>query len=286
MNIAIVGLGVIGGSFAKAIHQHYKDEHYVMAIDLDENALQRAIQEGVIQEGATTNDFILERADLVIFALYPVQMKAFIKQYFNTFKQGAILTDTTGVKEVLFNNFELRDDIEFVFGHPMAGREKKGYDFADANVFIGANYVITPTENNNEETIQLFSKFVKRLGFKRITIASPSEHDARIAYTSQLTHAIAVALINSDDHEHETVRFIGDSFRDLTRIANMNEVLWSELFLDNKTHLLDAMERFELMFNQLKVALHNSDTSELQAQFIESTRRRTQLDEEDLKYRK
>lgn len=283
--VAIVGLGVVGGSFAKAIQLNRIPHIEVLGIDYDSQTLKQAIQEGTITEGETINETILQRADIVIFALYPEAMKAFVKKHRHEFKRGAILTDTAGVKGALIENIkeDIPEQVDFIFGHPMAGRESKGYQYATGTIFKGANYLITPTPDNKQENIESLVSLLKQLGFKRVSIVNPDEHDEMIAFTSQLCHAIAVALINSDDPHRETVRFIGDSYRDLTRIAKINEALWSELFLENKTALLEAMGNFELQFQAIKDAVSKEDVPALENLFRTSTKRRVKLEEEDLK---
>ncbi|KAA1037593.1 prephenate dehydrogenase [Macrococcus equipercicus] len=284
MNIAIVGLGVIGGTFAKAIRSHNED-HRIMAIDTNLETLKLAQDEGFIDHGETVNKTVLQQADLVIFALYPEVMKEYVRTHQNDFKAGAIITDTTGVKRTVIASMAdvIPEQVDFIFGHPMAGREKRGFEYADASVFEGANYVITPTDRNKQENIDWFKDFLSHLGFKRVTMTDANTHDEMIAHTSQLTHAIAVALINSDDRSHETIRFIGDSYRDLTRIANMNEKLWPELFMNNKDHLITYIERFEEALRELKTAIQDDDAHKMEQIFKESTARRVKLQESDLR---
>ncbi|WP_414049627.1 prephenate dehydrogenase [Macrococcus animalis] len=285
MNIAMIGLGVIGGSFAKAIRKKYGNKYKLMAIDIDQATIDKAKLINVIDYGETKNETILQQADVVIFALYPELMKSFVEAHQHEFKAGAILTDTTGIKRSVFEAMKdvIPDHIDFIFGHPMAGREKKGFDYADDSVFMDANYVITENNKNKKENLDWFQNFVKDLGFKRITITDIETHDAMIAHTSQLAHVIAVSLINSDDKSHETIRYIGDSYRDLTRIANMNETLWSELFMHNKDYLLENIIRYETALCNLKTAIEEDDKTKMEALFKESTQRRLKLEESDIK---
>ena len=167
----------------------------------------------------------------------------------------------------------------------MAGREDRGIGYADAKVFKDANYLLTPVENNHPDNIAFLYDLLKRIGLKRVSLVSPEKHDEMIAFTSQLCHVIAVALINSDDPERNTVQYIGDSYRDLTRIAKINEDLWSELFQENKQELLRAMDDFEAQFALMKEAVQNDDLASMRTQFKESTKRRKQLEDADLKNR-
>ena len=277
MKIVVVGLGVIGGSFTMALKKAGFDDVYW--IDINEESLRKAKSLGLIKEGFTSGEHIVKEADLIIISLYPRLVKKFILDNKNNFKDGAVITDATGIKKLFIEDVVniLPPNIDFVFGHPMAGREKKGIDFASSEVFNGANYIITPVERNKPENLDLIENLVYKLGFKRVRRISPDYHDEMIGYTSQLPHAIAVALVNSDIEGRETGSFIGDSYRDLTRIANINEDLWSELFLGNKDNLLKSIERFEIEIEKIKDAIKNDNKEILEKLFIKSTERREKL---------
>ena len=283
LNIALVGLGVIGGTFAKAIQAHAPGAYTVAAIDTHEDTLTQATRDGVIQYGETTNQTILQNADLVIISLYPKALKIFLETHRQDFKPGAIVTETSGIKQsvIEFITPHIPPDIDFIFGHPMAGREKQGYAYSDAAVFNHANYLISPTETNSRENLVWFSQFLKSLGLGRVTEVTAHAHDALIGYTSQLTHAIAVALMNSDDTERDTYKYVGDSFRDLTRIANINEYLWSELFLENKEALLASFDTFEHELQRLKTAIETDNIHDMQDIFRQSSQRRLVFESAD-----
>ena len=210
-------------------------------------------------------------------------MKSFFINNINNFKENAVITDVVGIKEKIVNDIKPiieknRKDIDFIFGHPMAGREKRGIDFADSKVFRDANYIIIKDEKNKKENLELLSELVEYMGFKKVSFLTAQEHDEIIAFTSQLTHAIAVSLVNSDSQKYDTNRFIGDSYRDLTRIAKINEDLWSELFIGNRDNLLKMIEQFEKELDIIKDALKNKDLGTLKEKFIISTRRREKID--------
>lgn len=277
MNIVIVGLGVIGGSYAMALKEAgYKN---VYGIDINEETIIKAKEIGIILDGNSEGSEFISNADLVVISLYPDLVKEFIETHKDNFKKGAIITDVTGVKEVFVEEINriLPKDIDFIFGHPMAGREKKGIDYATNSVFKGANYLITVTESNKEENIQLIEKLAFEIGFKRVRRITPKYHDEMISFTSQLPHAIAVALINSDEEGRDTGSFIGDSYRDLTRIANINEKLWSELFLSNKKNLIESIDGFILEMQKIKEAIEDEDKETLESLFIKSSTRRERL---------
>ena len=284
-HIALVGLGVIGGTFAKAIDAHMPNTFKVTAIDKNEATLARAQQDGVIQYGEVTNQTILQDADLVIISLYPKVLKTFLETHAHDFKPGAIVTETSGIKQTMLDFIapHIPSHVDFIFGHPMAGREKQGYNYADAAVFNKANYLITPTELNDRKNIEEFTDFLKSIGFGRVSEVTPRMHDTLIGYTSQLTHAIAVALMNSDDTSRETYKYVGDSFRDLTRIANINEYLWTELFLENKEALLESFDTFETEMKRLKTAIQNNEVENMYDIFRQSSERRLAFEKSDSK---
>jgi prephenate dehydrogenase len=280
MKIAIVGLGVIGGSYGLGLKKLGCTE--VFGIDTDLDTLKKAKEMGIIKDGSTNGKDILGDIDLIILAIYPKLVVNFIRENINNFKKNIIITDVTGIKMPIVNDVEIilkdADDADFIFGHPMAGREKKGIDFASDEVFWGANYIITPRARNKPQNIKIIEDLAYSLGFKRVNKISPQCHDEMIGYTSQLTHALAVALINSDIEGRDTGKFIGDSFRDLTRIAKINENLWSELFLQNKENLLYSIKKFEEELDKIKSALKRNDDDQLKELFKQSTLGREKLD--------
>ncbi len=275
MIITVVGLGVIGGSYVQAMHGL---GHEVYGIDTNLQTLAKAKEEGYIIEGYTDGHEIISKSDLTIICLYPSLVLEFIKKH--NFKKGSIVSDVVGIKSYFLETALsiVGDDVEYVSGHPMAGREKKGYEYANKKVFHNANYIVIEHQKNKKESIEFMCDFVSQLGFKSVKIMSPYDHDEIISFTSQLPHTLAVALINSDSQKYKTGKYIGDSFRDLTRIANINEDLWSELFLNNKDYLLASMEAFEKQFDLLKKALHDHDEEALKVMFRESTKRRENLE--------
>jgi prephenate dehydrogenase len=277
LKITIVGLGVIGGSFAKGLKDVEKDKLY--GVDIDENTLITAIGEGIIDEGFTDPCIPLKESDIVILCIYPKQIKDFIIKYKDSFKAGVIITDTAGIKQGYIEKINpiLPDNADFIFGHPMAGREKKGIDFSSGEVFKGANYLIIPNERNKEENINKIEDMVYAIGFKSVSKISAKRHDELISYTSQLPHAIAVSLINSDEWEEDMGLFIGDSYKELTRIASINESLWSQLFIGNRENLIHQINLFEKKLNKLKRCLIEKDEENLIKLFKESSKRREKI---------
>lgn len=277
MRILIVGLGVVGGSYAMSLKEAGYEEVY--GIDNNLDTIKKAEDLGIIKKGYVDGSDIVGKCDLIILSIYPRLVKTFIEENKNRFKENSVITDATGIKEMFIKDVLeiLPSNVDFVFGHPMAGREKKGIDYASSQVFKGANYLITTIDRNKEENIELIEKIAYDMGFKKVRRISPKYHDEMISFTSQLPHAIAVALINSDEENRDTGSFIGDSYRDLTRIANINEDLWSELFLGNKSNLIKVIGEFEEEVKKIKTALENNDNECLKNLFIKSTKRRERL---------
>ncbi len=280
MIVTVVGLGVIGGSCCLAL----KDKNLeVYGIDINYKTLKKAKDMDIIKEGYIYNSIeskdLVSKSDILIISIYPTKIKEFVESYKSYFGEELIITDVTGIKEKLIADLEgiLPKHVDFIFGHPMAGREKRGIDYASSNVFEKANFIITPTEKNKEKHIKVVEDLVKDMGFSSISRISPKEHDFIISFTSQLPHVLAVSLINSDDLAFDTGSFIGDSYRELTRIANINEDLWSELFLGNKQNLLTRIDNFERELLKIKDCLINNDEMTLKEIFKESTRRREKL---------
>lgn len=275
--ILIVGLGLLGGSYAKALKRF---GFHISAITLEQSSIDYAIREHIIDEGSTMLDErMIGDADLVIFALYPHVFVEWIEKNQGFFKSGALITDVTGVKRSVVYRIQeiLRPDVEFVAAHPMAGREVSGVENSTDRMFVGANYIVTPTEKNTPEAIETVIELGKLLGFSNVTTLSPEEHDEMIGFLSQLTHCIAITLMTCNDKENME-KFTGDSFRDLTRIARINDLMWSELFVENKDVLLEQMDLFLRKFNDLKVMLENEDIDGMRAMMRHSTQRRALFD--------
>lgn len=278
--VLIVGLGLIGGSYAYKL----KDVGYeVGAITLNQDDIDYALKNNIIDHGQVeVSKEYVSQFDLVVFALYPNVFIDWISKYSNYFKKGAIITDVTGVKkDIVYKVIDLlkEQEVEFIGAHPMAGKEVYGVKNASKDLFVGANYIITPTTNNSQDVIDASYKLASDLGFKNIAILSPEEHDEMIAFLSQLTHCIAISLMTCKESTN-LKEYTGDSFRDLTRIAKINENMWTELFMLNKKELLAQMELFEKQFSQLKVALENDDTDTMKEMMILSTFRRSFFDKD------
>ena len=277
--ILIVGLGLIGGSLAEGLT---KLGFQVGALTRSRSSVDYALQKGIICEGTTEPEAeFLGRWDIVIFSLYPHVFVEWIEKYQHLLKKGAVLTDVTGVKGRLVPKVQslLREDLEFVPAHPMAGREVYGVQNADASIFRGANFIITPTGRNSEQAIGRIEELARMLGFRKVSRLSLEEHDEMIGFLSQLTHCIAVTLMDCKESAH-MVDYTGDSFRDLTRIARINEDMWTELFLENREELLSQMELFANKFEELRQALESGNTEKMKEMMRLSTLRRSYFDKQ------
>lgn len=275
--ILIVGLGLLGGSYARVLKRF---GFHISAITKEQSSIDYALKEGIIDEGSTALDEkIIGDADLVIFALYPHIFLEWIEQNQHLLKSGAIITDVTGVKRSIVYKIQdmLRDDVEFIAAHPMAGREVSGVENSTDKLFSGANYIVTPTSKNTPEAINTCLELGRLLGFSNVTTLSPEDHDEMIGFLSQLTHCIAITLMTCNDKENME-KFTGDSFRDLTRIARINDLMWSELFVANKDALLNQMDMFIDKFNELKSMLEAEDIEGMRKMMRHSTQRRALFD--------
>lgn len=276
-NILIVGLGLMGGSYAKALKRL---GYRVTALDRDEKAIAYALREGIIAEGsAEENEALVRDADAIVFALYPRIFPEWVREHRHLFRPGLMMTDVTGVKSGIVEEVQslLPEGVEFISAHPMAGRELSGVEHSDERIFRDANYIIVPTEKNTPEGIRWCGMLGRFLGCGKISVLSPEEHDAMIAFVSQLTHCIAVSLMTCSDNTH-LADYTGDSFRDLTRIARINDGMWSELFMMNRQPLLDSMDAFLKELTSLREMLARGDTEGMREKMRLSTQRRAMFD--------
>lgn len=269
----IVGLGLIGGSYAMALK---KKGFYVSAITKNQEDIDYAVNNGIIDCGSCeVSEELIKEADIIVFALYPHVFIEWIKEYGSYIKEGAVITDVTGVKGCIVYEIQslLNPGVEFISAHPMAGREVSGVQNSDDKIFREANYIVVPTDKNTFGAIELCKELGEILGFARISVLNPEKHDEMIAFLSQLTHCIAVSLMCANDNPG-LVFYTGDSFRDLTRIANINDDMWSELFLSNREALLKEMEKYKNTFDKLYDCVKNNDREEMRSMMRISTERR------------
>ena len=275
--ILIVGLGVIGGGYAAALT---REGYSVRCITKNQSDIDDALKKGIIKEGfCEVNEELISNSEIIIFALYPTTFIEFVESYKHLFTPGTLITDVCGVKSNVVYRVQdmMPEGVEFISAHPMAGRESSGVEFSDPNVFIGANYIVTPTERNSEEAKEICAELGRIIGFGKISVLSPEEHDKMIAFLSQLTHCIAVTLMNANT-EDGLEKYTGDSFRDLTRIAKINDRMWSELFIMNKEALLTQMDSFAKEFNHLREMIETENVDDMRDAMRRATERRSLFD--------
>ncbi len=266
-NILIVGLGLIGGSLAKALADF--PESCVYGIDIDEKTLSMAEVDGAIKKGYTEPNDILKDMDVVFLCLTPKMTVDFINT--NKFKKGALVTDVCGVKGYIFKNIT-NSDIDFIGGHPMAGRECGGYENSLKTLYNDANYIIVRKDSNKEENIEYLEKIIKHIGCKHITYTSIDEHDEMIAYTSQLMHVVAATLCDNQILDRAEA-FSAGSLRDCTRVAKLNPDMWSELFVENKDALSLQIKIFTDSLKKIDEMIKNADIDGIR-KFLENTSNR------------
>ncbi len=275
--ILIIGLGLLGGSYGMALR---RKGYHVSAITLDQESIDYALEHNIISQGTTKVDpQLIASADIIVFALYPHVFLDWVRQNGHLIQKGTIVTDVTGVKGCVVYDIQkmLPEGVEFIAAHPMAGREVFGVKNSDDSIFQGANYIVVPTEKNTYSAIELCKSLGQELGFSDVSVLPPERHDEMIAFLSQLTHCIAVALMcASDDPNLE--RYTGDSFRDLTRIANINDKMWSELFLSNRETLLSQMDSYRATFERLYNTIKTGDREEMRSMMRISSERRRNFD--------
>jgi prephenate dehydrogenase len=266
----IIGLGLLGGSYAIALSQKGYD---VTGVDIDENACAAALEKGWAKKAGSDPE-LLSGCDFVISALYPRTFVEWIRTNQQVLKPGCLLSDVTGVKRCIIEQLDaiLRPDVEFIACHPMAGREYRGISYADPHRFKAANFIVVPTQKNTEQAVSAARQLGEILGFRRVTELDPDKHDEMIGYLSQLTHVIAVSLMNANDHS-DLAAYTGDSFRDLTRIAFINEDLWPQLFVMNKDYLLAEIDAFVSEMQEFRSLIDKEDTESMRQKLIQSSQR-------------
>ena len=263
MKIAIIGLGLIGGSIARRLRGFKNCK--IAAYNRTYETLVLAMRDGVIDEGSSDVREVMTDADLIIMCLYPKLNIEFIKNNVDCIKSGAVITDVSGVKQYMVDELSeiLPPDVDFVGAHPMAGREVGGYQSSTDTLFNNASFIITPTGNNKSESIALIRELADYIGCRVVMSTTPDEHDAIIAYTSQLMHVVAVALCDNPIIERST-NFSAGSLRDCTRVAVINANMWSELFCENKKHLADRITEMQDSLEKIKQAIIREDREELE----------------------
>ena len=275
--IAVAGLGLIGGSMVKAVRE-YLPQTRVLGYELRQEVCDRALEESTIQ---AANDWEgLRQADLLLLALFPGQAMDFAAAHASRLRPGCVVIDLCGVKEAVCPTLEklcLAHSLVYIGGHPMAGRERSGYDAALTNLYRGASMILVPTAASTPQAMEEASEFFTALGFGRIEVTTAEHHDRMIAFTSQLVHAVSNCYIKSPsapDHHG----YSAGSYRDLTRVARLDPAMWTELFLWNRQALLEEMDQLTLHLGQLRQAIDRGDREEVSRLLDEGNRRKIEID--------
>ncbi|MDY4920941.1 MAG: prephenate dehydrogenase [Phascolarctobacterium sp.] len=277
LSFAIVGLGLIGGSYAKALRKLGAKK--IIGVERSEATLVQALELGIIDLGMTNADTRLKEADVVICAIYPEAIASFIKSNVANFKSDVLITDVAGIKNNMIADVQahLTPGMEFISGHPMAGRQSSGLGMAEAEIFHNANYIIVPEEGNTPAAIEWLETFARALGCKSTVRVTPEEHDRTIAFTSNLPHVTAVALMDSASYNEKTKYFVAGSFKDGTRVADINPELWCALFLANKEKVADEIDKYMEQLELWRTALRAGDGETLKELMRTSAARRKEL---------
>lgn len=277
MNIAIIGLGLIGGSMAKAIKEN--TDHTVWGYDRNDTVMKKAVLVDAID--APLTDSLLARCDLTIVALYPQAAVDYITEKQDIFKKDSIVLDCCGVKQTVCSQVEpiaLKQGFVFIGGHPMAGLEHSGFDHAKKALFQNASMILTPTKGNIQDLEKVKDLF-KAIGFTRLQAATPEEHDRMIAFTSQLAHVVSSAYIKSPSAlKHQG--FSAGSYRDMTRVAKLNEDMWTELFLDNPQYLAEEIDGIICRLKEYSTAIRKKDKASLRELLKDGREKKALIDGE------
>lgn len=276
MNVSIVGLGLIGGSLAKTIKKHTDD--FVIGFNRNKTVCDFALECGAIDKIGEVSD--LKNSDLTILCIYPDATVEYIKEHINDFKKGSLVIDTCGVKEKICNPLYSMDlPFTFIGAHPMAGREVGGFENSLDNLYDSASFIFTPKDEDCKE-LDFLKEYAKKIGFGRTAVTTAKEHDRIIAFTSQIAHVLACAYVLSPN-SMKHFGFSAGSFKDVSRVAKINEILWTELFIDNKVALCEEIENLIGNLNKFKSAIEDSDEQTLKKLLKESRLIKEKLDDEN-----
>lgn len=271
--VAVIGLGLMGGSFAERLTEL---GCFVIGFNRTVETAERALTMGIVQ---SVDPEDLKKAEIVIFCTPVKGTLAFLREHADWLKAGAVLTDIAGVKDHTWPLIResLPPGMDFVQAHPMCGREGAGLSQADGTIFRDCNYVLIPEKENKPENLALIAELARALGARHVPHVTSEAHDRFIAYTSGLPHAVAASLMNSESYEKDTGMFIGGSFTDATRVADINGRLWTSLFLSNRDKILAEMDSFQESLCKLRQALEAEDAEALCEFFTEARRRRREM---------
>ncbi|MCL2773597.1 MAG: prephenate dehydrogenase [Oscillospiraceae bacterium] len=260
MTIAVIGLGLIGGSICKALKKY--TDYSCLGLNRSESVIKSALADKSIDRAIDYNTLEgVEDADLTVICFYPDQIVEFAAKNIDKFKKGSIVIDAGGIKTDICEKLQpiFKDtDVTFIGSHPMAGREYSGYAYSQAELFQNASFIVTPYPDTPEDKIKIIEDFARKIGFGKFVVTNPHEHDRIIAYTSQLAHIVSNAYVKSDTIKSR-VGFSAGSFLDLTRVAKLNEDMWSTLMMSNRKFLADELGNIINKLSEYLTALKTGD---------------------------
>ncbi len=256
--IAVIGLGIIGGSAAMALREFRNA--FIAGCDTNEETRCAAIECGAVDFVSDNPHKVIKDADITVMCVYPEQIVRIVKECREDFKDGAVITDVCGIKEPIYRMLDgvIPSGCEYIGGHPMAGKETDGFGSAESDLFRGCGYIITPMYNATEEGIKLIRSMAEYMGAVRITEADAATHDRIIAYTSDLMHVAASALCLNFNNEMN-LAYTAGAFRDCTRIANINPELWSELLIENRRNLMSEIDKLTAALGDIRGMVEDED---------------------------
>ncbi len=276
MNIIISGLGIIGGSYAKALKKY--TDHHIIGINRSPEPLRQALECSAIDEIGSPED--LKRADMIILGTFPEAAVSFTEEYAHLIPKGCIVTDTCGIKSQIcprMVQLAKENGFTFVGVHPMAGKETNGFASSDADLFVGASCIVVPC-GAEEAAVETVSRLAEKIGFGRVVYTTPEQHDRMIAFTSQIPHVLACAYVRSPCCPAHR-GFSAGSYRDVSRVAHINEKLWAELFTENREALLSEIDELTKNLGEIRSALEKGDRQELEELLAKSRRIKEELGE-------
>lgn len=273
--IAVIGLGLIGGSMALALKGF--EDFEIVGVDVSEPTLRFAAEHGVGDRVTAEAGEVIPQADVTILCLHPRGITRFLEEYKNQFKPGSLVTDVCGIKTAIMEAAKmLPPEVDFIGCHPMAGTEFSGIEHAFGEMFQKSHLILTPREKSTQEHIALMERLADYIGCKDVVRTTPEEHDAILAYTSQMMHIIAVSVC--DDPMLFTCKgFEGSSFRGCTRVAALDVGLWTQLFSMNSPALLTALDRLEENLHAYREAIASGDTRLLSEKLAFSAGRKRKM---------
>ncbi len=277
--IGVVGYGLIGGSLGLALKKY--TDNYIIAIDKNKEVLDYVKANKLADEVSEVNGEILKKCDVVFIGLYPTDILSFMDTYINCFKENSLVVDLCGIKKFVVEKYGNLKSVNFIGGHPMAGKEKNGITVADADLYKGASFLMTPTDDVDNEAIEYLKYLVKKIGFEKIVVTTDENHDIMITYTSQLPHIMSVAYIMQEAHNKCDGYYAG-SFKDMTRVADINSALWTQLFKNNKEILTAQIDEYIKSLELVKKYINSDDES--LAKLLAKSKKLKEWQDENYKY--